>query len=182
MKEVSDPNSFGKASLETNDIREAVERITVRSDQIEIQLTDTADGEDGDRVLTIPWQPHSTRRRRQIILRTDDPKPPIRAMKTGARDTLIDAMRNARCWLDQLVRDPSLTIKALAVRERKSERSIRMTLSLAFIAPQVAHAAIDGRLPRGFNVKRLPDLPMLWREQGQAVGLREPVKARTMVN
>src|SRR5271166_6470066 len=41
---------------------------------------------------------------------------------------------------------------------RKSERSIRMTLSLAFMSPVLAEAAIEGRLPRGFSVKRLTDL------------------------
>ncbi len=51
--------------------------------------------------------------------------------------------------------------ESLAVREGKSERSIRMTLSLAFISPVLAKAAMEGRLPRGFSVKRLTDLPML---------------------
>ena len=44
------------------------------------------------------------------------------------------------------------------MREDKSERSIRMTMSLAFISPILAEAALEGRLPRGFSVKRLTDL------------------------
>jgi len=36
-----------------------------------------------------------------------------------------------------------------------------MTLWLAFLAPVLAEAAMDGRLPRGFSVKRLTELPML---------------------
>jgi hypothetical protein len=36
----------------------------------------------------------------------------------------------------------------LAFGQGKSERSIRMTLSLAFIAPPIVVAAIEGRLPR----------------------------------
>jgi nucleotidyltransferase/DNA polymerase involved in DNA repair len=35
-------------------------------------------------------------------------------------------------------------------------------------------AAIDGRLPRGFGVKRLMDLPMDWTDQWSALGLRAP--------
>ena len=54
----------------------------------------------------------------------------------------------------------------------KSERSIRMTLSLAFMSPALAIAAMAGRLPRGFCIKRLTDLPMLWSEQWRAVGLQ----------
>src|SRR5271157_5541133 len=60
---------------------------------------------------------------------------------------------------------------------RKSERSIRMTLSLAFLSPVLTESAIEGRLPRGFCVKRLTDLPMLWSEQWRDLGLQEPVQA-----
>jgi site-specific DNA recombinase len=47
-----------------------------------------------------------------------------------------------------------------AAREGKTERWIRRTNSLAFLCPALVKAAIDGRLPRGFGVKRLMDLPM----------------------
>jgi hypothetical protein len=57
------------------------------------------------------------------------------------------------------------------MREHKSERSIQMTVSLAFVSPVLAEGALEGRLPRGFSVKRLTDLPMLWSEQWRAVGL-----------
>jgi hypothetical protein len=30
-----------------------------------------------------------------------------------------------------------------------------MTLSLAFLAPEIVKAAVEGRLPRGFGLKRL---------------------------
>ena len=39
-------------------------------------------------------------------------------------------------------------------------------------------AAIQGRLPRGFSVKRLTDLPMLWSEQWRAIGMQEPIEAQ----
>ena len=50
-------------------------------------------------------------------------------------------------------------------------------LSLAFMSPALAEAAMEGRLPRGFCVKRLTDLPMLWSEQWRDLGLQEPVQA-----
>jgi hypothetical protein len=49
-----------------------------------------------------------------------------------------------------------------------------MTLSLAFVAPPIVAAAIDGRLPRGFGVKRLMDLPIVWSHQWTAIGLKPP--------
>ena len=87
-------------------------------------------------------------------------------------------MRDAHRWLDELVVDPTQAIESLAIREGKSERSIRMTLSLAFISPVLAEAAMGGRLPRGFCIKRLTDLPMLWSEQWRAIGLQAPAQAK----
>jgi hypothetical protein len=46
-----------------------------------------------------------------------------------------------------------------------------MTLSLAFLAPDVVKAAADGTLPRGFGVSRLTDLPADWTKQRRALGL-----------
>jgi site-specific DNA recombinase len=49
-----------------------------------------------------------------------------------------------------------------------------MTLSLAFLAPEIVKAAVEGCLPRGFGLKRLVDLPMAWPDQWLAFGLQAP--------
>ena len=46
-----------------------------------------------------------------------------------------------------------------------------MTISLAFLAPDLVKAAIEGRLPRGIGMTRLSDLPAEWTLQRQALGL-----------
>jgi site-specific DNA recombinase len=46
-----------------------------------------------------------------------------------------------------------------------------MTLSLAFLAPRLVQAAIDGRLPHGMGITRLRDLPPAWSRQEQMLGL-----------
>ena len=46
-----------------------------------------------------------------------------------------------------------------------------MTISLAFLAPDLVKAAIDGRLPHGMGVARLADLPAKWSRQHQMLGL-----------
>jgi hypothetical protein len=74
----------------------------------------------------------------------------------------------------ELIRDSSRIIESIAAREKKTERSIRMTLSLAFLSPALVKAAIDGRLSRGFGVKRLMDLPMSWSDQWSVLGLKAP--------
>jgi hypothetical protein len=93
-------------------------------------------------------------------------------MRVRARAVFAESLRNAHRWLDDLVKDPNQTIELIAAREHKNERSIRMTLSLAFVAPPIVAAAIEGRLPRGFGSKRLMDLPMVWSHQWTSLGLR----------
>ena len=51
-------------------------------------------------------------------------------------------------------------------------------MSLAFLAPEIVKAAVEGRLPRGFGLKRLVDLPMAWPDQWRALGLQAPTRTR----
>jgi hypothetical protein len=46
-----------------------------------------------------------------------------------------------------------------------------MTISLAFLAPNLVSAAIKGRLPRGIGVERLRDAPIEWSRQYAMLGL-----------
>jgi hypothetical protein len=46
-----------------------------------------------------------------------------------------------------------------------------MTISLAFLAPELVKAAIDGQLPHGLGIARLCDLPIEWTRQHQILGL-----------
>ncbi len=150
----------------------AVERVVVSRTTIEIELAESAAGDDHNRILIIPWTPPSPQRRREIIQGAGERPSMMRPMRTKARAILIDALRDAHHWLDDLTRSPNQTIEALAVREGKTERWIRRTLSLAFLCPTLVRAAIDGRLPRGHGVKRLTDLPMDWPQQWAALGLK----------
>ena len=98
-------------------------------------------------------------------------------MPANARAILIEHFRYAHRWLDELLSDLRLTLESLASREDKSERSIRMTLSLAFLALEIVKTAVEGRLPRGFGLKRLVDLPMAWPDQWGTLGLQAPAQA-----
>src|SRR5258706_12194201 len=46
-----------------------------------------------------------------------------------------------------------------------------MTISLAFLAPDLIKAAVEGRLPRGIGVERLRDAPAEWGRQFETLGL-----------
>jgi site-specific DNA recombinase len=158
------------------DVRAAVERITIRRTALEIQLAQEIAGEAPDRIMLVPWTPPSPYRRREIVRGEGEQFAAVRPMRTQARVVLVDALRDAHRWLDELTTDPIRTIESIAAPEKKTERSIRMTLSLAFLSPALVKAAIDGRLPRGFGTKRLMDLPMTWSEQWSTLGLKPPAQ------
>ena len=166
-----------RKSSQSPDLRAAVERVVITRTTIEIELTEGIPGEDQDRILMIPWTPPSPYRRRDIIQGEGDQSSAIRPMRTKAHAILINALRDAHRWLEELTTDSNQTIEMLAAREGKTERSIRMTLSLAFLSPAFVNAAIEGRLPRGFGAKLLMDLPIVWSDQWSALGLKAPAQA-----
>jgi site-specific DNA recombinase len=169
--------AVGKLSLSDASpagIRNLIDRVVISCATIRIHLPEVADGSDGARILTLPWTRPSPYRKRKSIQGANDAKTCARPMRANARAILIEALRDALRWLDELLSDPGLTLESLASREGRTVRSIRMTLSLAFLAPEIVKAAVDGRLPRGFGLKRLVDLPMAWPDQWRALGLQAP--------
>lgn len=73
-------------------------------------------------------------------------------MGATERLRLLRAIAMARLWVDELIAGAVPDLAALATREGKSERSVRMTLLLAFLDPALVKAATQGRLPRGHGV------------------------------
>jgi len=157
-------------------LRAAIERVFMSRTTIEIELAEGMTSDDQNRILIIPWTPPSPHRRREIIQGEGEQPSAPRPMRTEARAVLTDSLRDAHRWLDELTTSPNLNIESLAGREGRTERWIRRTISLAFLCPALIKAAIDGRLPRGFGVKRLMDLPMAWPDQWPALGLRAPAE------
>ena len=162
-----------------NLVRDHVERVVVSSKTIELTLVTNANdgGEEPHRIVTMPWSPPSPFRKRDVIQSNHQDLMATRAMGAKARDIIIHSLSKAHRWLDELVSDPSQTIERLAAREKRTERSVRHVLSLAFVAPDIVKAAVDGRLPRGLGMKRLIDLPMAWAEQWTLLGLRPPIQS-----
>jgi hypothetical protein len=84
---------------------------------IRIQLSEIAEENDGARILTLPWTRPSPYRKREIIQGANDAKTYARPMPANARAILIEALRDAHRWLDELLSDPRLTLESLASRE-----------------------------------------------------------------
>jgi site-specific DNA recombinase len=61
-------------------------------------------------------------------------------------------------------------VEQIAVRQKCSMRQVNMTISLAFLAPDLVRAAVEGCLPRGIGVERLCDAPAEWSRPFEALG------------
>ena len=158
------------------DVRDLIDRVAIGCAAIQVQLSEAAEAEAGARSLTFPWTPPSPYRKREIIQGVADGKTSARPMRANARAILLDALADAHRWLDELLSDPVQTLESLALREGKTDRSIRMTLSLSFLAPDIVKAAIERRLPRGYGLRRLVDMPMAWSDQWRTLGLESPTR------
>ena len=99
------------------------------------------------------------------------PPQDARAIRSENRALLIASIARGRRWLNELIADPTAKAESIATRDGCSVRKVNMTISLAFLAPDLVKAAIEGRLRHGMGVVRLADLPAEWSRQYQMRGL-----------
>ena len=85
--------------------------------------------------------------------------------EAGARRHAVAAIARGRRWLDELVDGAIADAKSIACRQHCSLRHVNLTLSLAFLAPTLVKAAVEGRLPRGIGLEQLRQLPPEWDRQ-----------------
>ena len=150
-------------------------RVEVRSDQLVIQLVQTREPDrrrkHAENTLIVPWCKTLPTRRREILLPTGAPSHQARPIRSETRALLVASIARGRQWLDELLTDANTSAESIAKRERCSLRQVNMTVSLAFLAPELVRAAIAGRLPRSIGVTRLRDTPAEWSRQLAMLGL-----------
>jgi site-specific DNA recombinase len=112
-----------------------------------------------------------SRTSRQILVPHGIPKSEIRPTRIERRARLVSAIARGRRWLDEIVSGAVTDVQQIASRQKCGVRQVNMTISLAFLAPDLVRAAVEGRLPRGIGVERLRDAPAEWRRQFEALGL-----------
>lgn len=182
------PTSAGSI-LSREALEAAVSKIEVRKNQLAVHLKDrggncdnerggSVDAHGDQRLLTqtsanhtvlVPWKKPS-KPAREILLPANTPEHRARPMKAERRSTLIRSIGRSRLWLQKII-DGKETIETLASQERCSIRQINMTISLAFLAPTLVKAAVEGRFPRGIGVAALRDAPAEWSRQLVRLGL-----------
>ena len=151
-------------------LAEQVVRIDVHKDRLIVRFK-SAGNEEGSVSLSIPWQKPPSRKSRQILIPLGVPKNEVRPTRIERRARLVKAIARGRRWLDEIVSGSATHIEQIATRQKCSVRQVNMTISLAFLAPALVKAAVEGRLPRGIGVERLRDAPAEWSRQFETLGL-----------
>ena len=128
-------------------------------------------------ILMIPWKKMPAKRPREIIppaLHSSSPTDhrPIRA---ETRAKLVGSIAKGRHWLEELsVGTVTNADQNCGPRQNcrwHDASQVNMTISLAFLAPTLVQAALEGRLPRGVGVANLRDAPAEWSGQHAMLGL-----------
>src|SRR5712672_1403888 len=156
-------------------IAEQVVRIDVHKDRLIIRFKSAGTEEEAHstdgQVLSIPWQKPPSRKSRQILLPSAVLRNEVRPTRIERRARLINAIARGRRWLDEIVSGSVTNVEQIATRQKCSVRQVNMTISLAFLAPDLVKAAVEGRLPSGIGVERLRDAPAEWSRQFEILGL-----------
>jgi site-specific DNA recombinase len=170
------PSCSGTGVVDRKVLQDSIARIVVHGDHLAVRLKsadgeETSDSTDDPRLSIIPWQKPPSRQSRQILLPRGIARNEVRPTRIERRARLVSAISRGRRWLDEIVSGSVTDVQQIATRQKCSVRQINMTISLAFLAPDLVRAAVEGRLPRGIGVERLRDSPAEWSQQFEALGL-----------
>ena len=122
--------------------------------------------------LSIPWQKPPSKKSRQVLVPHGVAPNEVRPTRIERRARLVNAIARGRRWLNEIESGSVTDVQQIAARQKCSVRQVNMTISLAFLAPDLVRAAVEGRLPRGIGVERLRDSPAEWSRQFEALGLK----------
>ena len=82
---------------------------------------------------------------------------------------LVKALARARAWFEEVTSGRIGSLAEIARREGLRKRYVARLTKLAFIAPSIAEAIVEGRAPIGVNLQMLMDgrlqLTACWTEQ-----------------
>ncbi len=88
-------------------------------------------------------------------------------------ETLVKTISNGHRWMKQLQTGAAATVVEIAKAEALDDGEVSRVLPLAFLAPDIVEAILDGRQPLNLtarDLKRLKPLPTSWARQRQILG------------
>jgi site-specific DNA recombinase len=106
------------------------------------------------------------RNRRAKLEPGQDPRP----IRAETRVTLVASIARGRSWLDEIVAGTVKSVEQIAARDNCSIRQVKMTISLAFLAPELVQAVVEDDCLAA-SASRLRDAPAEWSRQYAMLGL-----------
>ncbi|HEY4135535.1 MAG TPA: recombinase family protein [Alphaproteobacteria bacterium] len=88
-------------------------------------------------------------------------------------EKLIELVVQAHRWFNDLKTRPNVRLRELGKRDGADRGDISRILPLAFLAPDIVEAILNGRQPpelTAARLKRMPDLPLDWQQQRRYLG------------
>jgi hypothetical protein len=170
-----------KDSVEQESVLQTISRIEVRKDQLAVWLRPAGNEDRGlgadqhvliasSPALLVPWTKPPTKRFKEILLPASTARRQVRPIKVERRAALLKSIARGRAWLAAILAGAE-TVEEIAAHHKCSVRHVNMTISMAFTAPGLIKAAVEGRLPRGIGVANLREAPAEWSLQYRRLGL-----------
>jgi hypothetical protein len=162
-----------------------VQRVDMHPDQVVIHLrprrlaalldnrrtATNPDRLDDEPTLSLSHPVHLRRAGKEVRMVIDHTDPFVPPPKPDL--ALIRLVVRAHRFQDMLVKHKGGKFGDLAKREKLHRSYFSQLLRLAYLAPDIATAILDGHQPEGLTATQLierADLPMSWREQRRALG------------
>ena len=118
--------------------------------------------------ITNPFQKMQNRRSKPIVIAAIDAPQQDRA--------LIALIADVKRWARVLLEGRATSIKQITEREGLRSGYISRVFALAWLAPDISTAILEGRLPLHLSAKvlrALPELPLDWAEQQRILGFAQ---------
>ncbi len=92
---------------------------------------------------------------------------------TAVDEEMVKVVANARTWFEKLSKGEAESVKDIAEADGVDPGDVSRFLPLAFLAPDIVEAVLDGSQPvelTAEKLKRLRSLPMSWEDQRKMLG------------
>jgi len=100
---------------------------------------------------------------------------------TSAPDPkLVELIVQAHRWFEELKQGKARSVAAIAKRDGLHSADVSRILPLAFLAPDIVEAVLEGRQPTELTaarLKRMRDLPVDWQQQRRYLGFETTQQA-----
>jgi site-specific DNA recombinase len=154
-------------------LAQLVRRIVLAPERLEISLDRTELGtlltgfateacSGSEHVLAIPMQLRRRGVEAKIVManRRDS------ALEPDA--TLLTLLSEAHRWIAELVHGEATSVRGIARRNKRDPGEVSRTLPLAFLAPKIIEATVEGKQPFDITARRLKRIGLLpWRWEDQ---------------